>query len=91
MALPRLLTVVGGRLEADEFFDEGAARELAEETGILIAPPRLEFCQHSELVWANPAKPPDDCPPSPARSSASSPSGRTTCSPRSVSPRPRSG
>ncbi|MFD5483953.1 NUDIX domain-containing protein [Streptomyces virginiae] len=93
---PGLLTVVGGRLEADEFFDAGAARELAEETGVLITPGRLEFCQlvhlhaadgervtgvvflarewegepynrepatHSELVWVDPASPPDDCHP----------------------------
>ncbi|MET9956406.1 NUDIX domain-containing protein [Streptomyces sp. NPDC006339] len=42
---PGLLTVVGGRLEAGEFFDEGAARELAEETGIRVVPDRLELCQ----------------------------------------------
>ncbi|MGW5927705.1 NUDIX domain-containing protein [Streptomyces anulatus] len=93
---PDLLTVVGGRLEAGEFFDEGASRELAEETGIMITPQRLEFCQlahlhaadgervtgvvflarqwegepynrepdtHSNLVWADPGNPPEDCHP----------------------------
>ncbi|MEU1666261.1 NUDIX domain-containing protein [Streptomyces sparsogenes] len=50
---PGLLTVVGGRLEAGEFFDEGAARELAEETGILIARERLEFCQLVHLHAAD--------------------------------------
>ncbi|MER8197652.1 NUDIX domain-containing protein [Streptomyces microflavus] len=93
---PGLLTVVGGCLEAGEFFDEGAARELAEETGIVVSPEQLEFCQlvhlhaadgervtgvvflarqwegepynrepdtHSELVWADPGSPPEDCHP----------------------------
>ncbi|MCM2431039.1 NUDIX domain-containing protein [Streptomyces sp. RKAG337] len=40
---PGLLTVVGGRLEADEFLDVGAARELFEEVGISANP--LQFCQ----------------------------------------------
>ncbi|MEV6730641.1 NUDIX domain-containing protein [Streptomyces sp. NPDC051364] len=42
---PGMLTVVGGRLEEGEFLDEGAARELAEEVGIHLAPDRLRFCQ----------------------------------------------
>ncbi|MDJ0381803.1 NUDIX domain-containing protein [Streptomyces sp. G-G2] len=42
---PGMLTVVGGRLEEGEFLDEGAARELAEEAGIQVAPDRLRFCQ----------------------------------------------
>lgn len=42
---PGLLTVIGGRLEKDKFLDEGAARELAEEVGIRVAPDRLRFCQ----------------------------------------------
>lgn len=50
---PGLLTVVGGRLEPGEFFDEGAARELAEETGIMIAPDRLDFCQLVHLHAAD--------------------------------------
>ncbi|MFJ3921631.1 NUDIX domain-containing protein [Streptomyces sp. NPDC090022] len=50
---PGLLTVVGGRLEADEFFDEGAARELAEETGIRIPAGLLEFCQLVHLHAAD--------------------------------------
>ncbi|KUO09978.1 NUDIX domain-containing protein [Streptomyces sp. DSM 15324] len=50
---PGLLTVVGGRLEVDEFFDEGAAREFTEETGILIAPDRLEFCRLVHLHAAH--------------------------------------
>ncbi|MEV5010606.1 NUDIX domain-containing protein [Streptomyces sp. NPDC055692] len=50
---PGLLTVVGGRLESDEFFNEGAVRELAEETGILIAADRLEFCQLVHLHAAD--------------------------------------
>ncbi|GGZ29715.1 NUDIX domain-containing protein [Streptomyces poonensis] len=46
---PGLLTVGGGKLEACESFDEGAARELAEEVGIRIAPDQLEFCQLAHL------------------------------------------
>ncbi|MEU6349642.1 NUDIX domain-containing protein [Streptomyces sp. NPDC047072] len=42
---PRQVTVVGGKLEAGEFVDEGALRELAEETGVRVAPEDLEFCQ----------------------------------------------
>ncbi|WP_329020581.1 bifunctional GNAT family N-acetyltransferase/NUDIX hydrolase [Streptomyces sp. NBC_01601] len=42
---PDLLTVVGGRLEADEDLDAGAARELYEETGISVPPEQLEFRQ----------------------------------------------
>ncbi|MDQ0840347.1 NUDIX domain-containing protein [Streptomyces sp. V1I6] len=50
---PGLLAVIGGRLEAGEFFDEGAARELAEETGVHIALDRLEFCQLTHLHAAD--------------------------------------
>ncbi|MFJ1742532.1 NUDIX domain-containing protein [Streptomyces microflavus] len=50
---PGLLTVVGGRLEAAEFFDESAARELAEETGIVVPPGQLEFCQLVHLHAAD--------------------------------------
>ncbi|MFB7591956.1 NUDIX domain-containing protein [Streptomyces sp. NPDC056169] len=50
---PDLLTVVGGRLEAGEFFDEGSARELVEETGIRVPPARLEFCQLVHLHAAD--------------------------------------
>ncbi|WP_019070747.1 NUDIX domain-containing protein [Streptomyces hokutonensis] len=39
------VTVVGGKLEAGEFLDEGALRELAEETGIRVAADDLEFGQ----------------------------------------------
>ncbi|MFJ8364441.1 NUDIX domain-containing protein [Streptomyces sp. NPDC093984] len=42
---PNLLTIIGGRLEQGEFLDEGAARELAEETGIHATQSQLEFCQ----------------------------------------------
>ncbi|MGW7304074.1 NUDIX domain-containing protein [Streptomyces sp. NPDC054835] len=50
---PGLLTVIGGRLEANEFFDEAAARELAEEVGIHIVPALLEFCQLTHLHAAD--------------------------------------
>ncbi|MFE9601478.1 NUDIX domain-containing protein [Streptomyces hokutonensis] len=39
------VTVVGGKLEAGEFLDEGALRELAEETGIHVAAGDLDFGQ----------------------------------------------
>lgn len=39
------VTVVGGKLEAGEFLDEGALRELTEDTGVHVAPDDLEFCQ----------------------------------------------
>jgi 8-oxo-dGTP pyrophosphatase MutT (NUDIX family) len=42
---PGLLTVVGGRLEAEEFLDEGALRELAEEVGVHADRQQLRFCQ----------------------------------------------
>ncbi|MEU9168540.1 NUDIX domain-containing protein [Streptomyces sp. NPDC048420] len=42
---PNQVTIVGGKLEAGEFVDEGAQRELAEETGVRVAPEDLEFCQ----------------------------------------------
>ncbi|WP_343243820.1 NUDIX domain-containing protein [Streptomyces sp. SID13726] len=42
---PNQVTVVGGKLEADEFVHEGALRELAEETGVHVAPEDLAFCQ----------------------------------------------
>ncbi|MFD0441245.1 NUDIX domain-containing protein [Streptomyces chartreusis] len=42
---PNQVTVVGGKLEAGEFVHEGALRELAEETGVRVAPEDLEFCQ----------------------------------------------
>ncbi|MEU9254472.1 NUDIX domain-containing protein [Streptomyces sp. NPDC048270] len=42
---PGMLTVIGGRLEAGEFLTEGAARELAEEVGIHVAPDLLQFSQ----------------------------------------------
>ncbi|MET9112275.1 NUDIX domain-containing protein [Streptomyces zhihengii] len=42
---PGMLTIVGGRLEEGEFLDEGAARELDEEVGILISTDRLRLCQ----------------------------------------------
>lgn len=42
---PNQITVVGGKLEAGEFLDEGALRELAEETGVHVAAEDLEFCQ----------------------------------------------
>ncbi|MFJ2812148.1 NUDIX domain-containing protein [Streptomyces sp. NPDC087294] len=42
---PHQVTVVGGKLEAGEFVDEGALCELAEETGVRVAPEDLEFCQ----------------------------------------------
>ncbi|GGZ21060.1 NUDIX domain-containing protein [Streptomyces poonensis] len=50
---PGLLTIIGGRLEAGEFLDEGAARELAEEVGIRITPNRLDFCQLTHLHAAD--------------------------------------
>ncbi|MGW1893965.1 NUDIX hydrolase [Streptomyces sp. NPDC002004] len=73
---PGLLTVVGGRLRANEFFDDGAARELAEETGIRIAPERLEFCLLVHLHAADgpiPLARPRTATPSPTRSCATSP------------------
>jgi 8-oxo-dGTP diphosphatase len=42
---PNQVTFVGGKLEAGEFVDEGAPRELAEETGVRVVPEDLEFCQ----------------------------------------------
>ncbi|MEW2401380.1 NUDIX domain-containing protein [Streptomyces sp. NPDC046862] len=42
---PNQVTVVGGKLEEGEFLDEGALRELAEETGVHVAADDLEFCQ----------------------------------------------
>ena len=42
---PNQITVVGGKLEDGEFLDEGALRELAEETGVHVAAEELEFCQ----------------------------------------------
>lgn len=37
--------MIGGRLERDELLDEGALRELLEETGVRVAAPDLEICQ----------------------------------------------
>jgi 8-oxo-dGTP pyrophosphatase MutT (NUDIX family) len=42
---PGQITVIGGTLKRDEFLDEGALRELAEKTGVRVAPAELEFCQ----------------------------------------------
>ncbi|MGW1002194.1 NUDIX domain-containing protein [Streptomyces sp. NPDC001118] len=42
---PNQVTVIGGKLERDEFLDEGALRELHEETGVRVAHDDLEFCQ----------------------------------------------
>ncbi|GAB2992511.1 hypothetical protein GCM10023080_068000 [Streptomyces pseudoechinosporeus] len=42
---PRQVTVIGGKLENGEFLDEGALRELHEETGVHVAARDLEFCQ----------------------------------------------
>ncbi|MFE0356564.1 NUDIX domain-containing protein [Streptomyces nigra] len=42
---PDQITVIGGKLERDEFLDEGALRELVEETGVRVAAPDLEICQ----------------------------------------------
>ncbi|MFE9880173.1 NUDIX domain-containing protein [Streptomyces sp. NPDC005784] len=42
---PNQVTVVGGKLEQDEFVHEGALRELTEETGVHVAAEDLEFCQ----------------------------------------------
>ncbi|TLS44461.1 NUDIX domain-containing protein [Streptomyces montanus] len=39
------VTVIGGKLEEDEFLDEGALRELHEETGVRVAASDLEICQ----------------------------------------------
>ncbi|WP_405782742.1 NUDIX domain-containing protein [Streptomyces sp. NBC_00859] len=39
------LTVIGGHLEEGEFCDEGAARELLEESGVYVDEGALEFCQ----------------------------------------------
>ncbi|MFJ8018742.1 NUDIX domain-containing protein [Streptomyces sp. NPDC096311] len=39
------VTVIGGKLENGEFLDEGAARELHEETGVRAAVEDLEICQ----------------------------------------------
>jgi 8-oxo-dGTP diphosphatase len=44
-ASPRQVTVVGGKLDGDEFLDEAAVRELYEETGVQVASEDLEFCQ----------------------------------------------
>lgn len=42
---PKQVILAGGKLEADEFVDERALRELAEETCVHVAPEDLEFCQ----------------------------------------------
>lgn len=41
--LPSQVTIFSDRLGSDEFVDEGALRELAEETGVRVAPEDLEF------------------------------------------------
>ncbi|MEU0108292.1 NUDIX domain-containing protein [Streptomyces sp. NPDC006251] len=42
---PDQVTVIGGKLDDGEFLDEGALRELHEETGARVDPDDLEFCQ----------------------------------------------
>ncbi|MCX5328383.1 MULTISPECIES: NUDIX domain-containing protein [unclassified Streptomyces] len=42
---PDQVTVIGGKLEHGEFLDEGAARELYEETGVLVPVRDVEVCQ----------------------------------------------
>lgn len=42
---PNQVTVIGGKLENGEFLDEGAARELFEETGVRVTVEELEICQ----------------------------------------------
>ncbi|WP_328946773.1 NUDIX domain-containing protein [Streptomyces sp. NBC_00250] len=62
---PQTVVGGGGRLEAGESFDGGAARELAEEAGFGIASARLGFCRLIPLhpVDADPAGPRADCRP----------------------------
>ncbi len=47
---PEMWCLPGGGLEADERPVEGAARELAEETGVVVAPERLTDLGRFELV-----------------------------------------
>ncbi|PKV84237.1 NUDIX domain-containing protein [Streptomyces sp. TLI_146] len=43
------LTLVGGRLERDEWYDDGARREVREEVGVHIDPGDLELCCAAHL------------------------------------------
>ncbi|MFM9462727.1 NUDIX domain-containing protein [Streptomyces scabiei] len=50
---PGQVTVIGGKLENGEFLDEGAVRELYEETGIRVAARDLEICQTVHYLGPN--------------------------------------